>query len=263
VTLLDSPAAVNDGWSHCIAAVTHPAIVEGYVEGREYSVETLTLRGEHVVLAITEKLTSGPPSFIEIGHQLPARLSEEETAEVKRVVEELLRAVGHEWGPAHTELILSTERGPVIIETHTRFGGDQIWEMVELVVGTRLAAATVAGLLGIRGSTCVPPAGGGAAIRYFAHENATVVGVSGVEAAQASPGIVRVAMLVSPGQALGALKGSRNRQGYVLAIGDNVEEAVERAEKAHMKVVFELQCRKHAGNTFCCGRGLDSLGQSA
>jgi biotin carboxylase len=153
----------------------------------------------------------------------------------------LLDAVGHTWGPAHSEFRITRDRGPVIIETQTRFGGDQIWEMVELVTGQRFAAATVSALLGLADSGAVAAKSEAAAIRFFAYENATIEGVRGVDEASALPGVVRVDIRAQPGGVLGPLTGSWSRQGYVLAIGDTVDQAVSRAEAARNTVEFQLR----------------------
>jgi biotin carboxylase len=243
---IESTADVPEAWARCTAVESPPTLAEEYVDGPEFSVETLTLGGVHTVLATTEKLTTGAPAFIETGHQLPARLSDQQAAEIRRMVVDLLDAVGHQWGPGHTEFKL-TSRGPVVIETHTRFGGDQIWEMVELVTGVRFGAAAVSGMLGLDCPGSVPPVAGGAAIRYFAYENGTVVDVQGVEAARGMPGVVRVEMRSATGDVLGSLRGSGCRQGYVLAVGGSVEEAVQRAERAHTRVRFRFAPHPRTG----------------
>lgn len=52
-------------------------IIEGFLEGgKEYSVESLSYHGRHQVIQITEKITSGPPHCVELGHMQPALLSE-------------------------------------------------------------------------------------------------------------------------------------------------------------------------------------------
>lgn len=48
------------------------AIVEGYLSGDEYSMETISFSGQHHCLAITKKYTTGTPHFIETGHLQPA-----------------------------------------------------------------------------------------------------------------------------------------------------------------------------------------------
>lgn len=253
VALLDSPDTAASAWQWCMAGGPPPAIAEEFVTGQELSVETITLAGRHLVLGITEKITTGAPSFIEIGHQMPARLDPATCSGIGKLVVRLLDAVGHQWGPAHTEVMLTDDRGPVVIETQTRFGGDQIWEMVELTAGVRLAGTTAAALAGLVGPPALDRSGDGpvvsaavaadaaAAIRFFAYEAATVVSVSGVDEARAMPGVVRVEVRAEAGQRLGRLQSSWSRQGYVLATGATTDEAVARAESAKESVVFELE----------------------
>lgn len=45
-------------------------IVEEYINGPEYSVETISYRGEHRVVAITRKTTNGSPFFVEKHHYI-------------------------------------------------------------------------------------------------------------------------------------------------------------------------------------------------
>ncbi|GAA2818641.1 ATP-grasp domain-containing protein [Kitasatospora sp. CM 4170] len=239
VTLARSPEEAAEAWRRA-AAAGGAVIAEEFVTGRELSVETLTLDGKHELVAVTEKLTSGAPSFVETGHQLPAGLGTGAAQAVEGTVVALLDALGHRWGPAHTEVMLRSDGSPVVIETQTRFGGDQIWEMVELVTGVPLAAATAAGMLGLDGQVRRTPAGAAAAIRFFAHENAEVLAVDGIDAARGLPGVVTVKAAAEPGRRLGPLTGSGSRQGYVLAVGADREEAVTRAETAWRAVDFRL-----------------------
>ncbi|MCI6997410.1 MAG: ATP-grasp domain-containing protein, partial [Eubacterium sp.] len=53
------------------------AIVECYIEGKEYSMESISCQGEHHCLAITKKFTTGDPHYIETGHLQPAPLQED------------------------------------------------------------------------------------------------------------------------------------------------------------------------------------------
>ncbi len=238
VALVRDADELARAWEHASAGGL-PVIAEEYATGREVSVETLTLDGKHEVLTVTEKITCGPPSFVETGHQLPADLAPAVTEAVTATVTGLLDALGHRWGPAHTEIMIREDGTPVVIETQTRFGGDQIWQMVELVTGVRLAAATAAAMLDASGPVRGAPAAGGAAIRFFAHENTVVRALGDPDAARSLPGVVDVRVFARPGQRLGPLTGSGARQGYVLAVGDDRQEALVRAEAAYRAVGFE------------------------
>lgn len=235
VVKLDAGVDVDAAWAWCVAGGSGAGIAEEFVEGQEYSIESLTLDGRHEVLAVTAKLTSGAPSFIEVGHHLPAPIDEATRKLLDETVLGLLDAIGHRWGPAHTEIVVTDTGQPVIIETQTRFGGDQIWEMTQAVTGAALAAETAAGILGLPAPDRRPCAGG-AAIRFFAHESVHVTAIGDVEAARAMPGVVRIEMRATPGARVGRLTSSWSRQGYVLAYGSDVAEAITRATTAKAAV---------------------------
>lgn len=118
------------------AAVAPGILVEHFVAGPQYSVEAVSEGGEHVVLAVTRKF-SDPGSLVELGHVLPAPLSDADRTAVEECAARVLDAVGLEFGPSHTEVILGAD-GPVPIETHARVGGDDIWLMVHAATGVDL-----------------------------------------------------------------------------------------------------------------------------
>ena len=49
-------------------------MVEERVRGFEVSVESMTLGGATTVVSVTDKLTTEPPYFVELGHSEPSRL---------------------------------------------------------------------------------------------------------------------------------------------------------------------------------------------
>jgi len=85
------------GW----AAEAAPPWSSRGVPGRpEFSVETLSAEGKHAVLAVTGKHTSGPPHFVEVGHDLPAELEHREYEAVTAAAIGVLDAIGYRWGAA-------------------------------------------------------------------------------------------------------------------------------------------------------------------
>lgn len=216
------------GWTKLVAG--GPVLAEEYLSGPEYSVESFSRDGKHEILMITEKQTTGFPGFVELGHQLPAGLSHEQWDDAARLVTAFLDLIEQKTGPVHSEIRITPD-GPRIIESQTRTGGDQIWEMCELVTGADMTAETFTSLLGLPSPPRVSRAAA-AAIRFFAHENVRVLNVHGVPAAERAPGVVRVLCTLEPGQCLGGLASSDSRQGYVLCVGDTAADAAARAEAA-------------------------------
>lgn len=117
-------------------------IVEQFLEGgMECSVESITFKGHHTIVQITQKDSSGAPHCVELGHHQPAPLSKELWDKVVRGVSSGLTAIGVENGPCHTEVKIIDGK-VYLIEFNARPGGDHIWwPMVELSTGFDIIAA--------------------------------------------------------------------------------------------------------------------------
>ena len=112
------------------------AIVEEYIQGAEYSVETISFQGKHTLLAITKKYTTGAPHYIETGHLQPAPLSAPLKEKVRETVFAALDALGVENGAGHSELRIDNREEIRIIEIGSRMGGDCIGsDLVPLSTG--------------------------------------------------------------------------------------------------------------------------------
>lgn len=101
-------------------------IIEEYIEGREFSIESLSWCGQHYILAITEKETTGAPYFVELAHHQPASLTEEESNSVEQFTSQNLTALEIINGASHTEIKITAEGEIYLIETGARMGGDFI-----------------------------------------------------------------------------------------------------------------------------------------
>jgi len=105
---------------------TNSVLIEEFVDGREFSIESLSENGHHKVLQITEKFTTGSPKFIETAHLAPARLTTTEYSKIELITMQALTALGVQFGPSHSEVKLKNNNDVVIIEIGSRMGGDFI-----------------------------------------------------------------------------------------------------------------------------------------
>ncbi len=112
------------------------AIVEEYIEGEEYSCEAISCRGNHSILTVTKKYTTGAPHFIETGHIEPAGLTEEMLKKVHLTILKALDALKIKNGASHSEFKIDRDANVKIIEIGARMGGDCIGSnLVELSTG--------------------------------------------------------------------------------------------------------------------------------
>ena len=101
-------------------------LIEEYIEGgQEYSIECLAFRGKVQVIQVTEKETSGPPHFAEIGHHQPAMISYTCRCNIARCAQEILATLGISCGMAHLEIKIKND-DIYFIEVGARAGGDHI-----------------------------------------------------------------------------------------------------------------------------------------
>ena len=125
------------------------AIVEEYLLGDEYSVEYISCRGKHYLLAVTEKTTSGPPWFIEMSHIQPAPISDERKARIKAVSDHALDTLQLMDGAGHIELKVDENEIVKIVEIGGRMGGGFIGsDLVELSTGYDFVEAVIRVALG-------------------------------------------------------------------------------------------------------------------
>lgn len=123
---------------------TQTVIVEEYIDGREFSVEYLSFNGTHYNIQITDKVTSGPPHFVEMQHHQPADITEDLSSSIKTMVEDALNALKIMNSPSHTEIKLNSRGELYIIEVGPRLGGDYITsDLVRLSTGYDMVHGTI------------------------------------------------------------------------------------------------------------------------
>ncbi|WP_206861313.1 ATP-grasp domain-containing protein [Lysobacter changpingensis] len=226
----------------------YPAMLERFHEGPEFSVEGFSEGGVHRILAITRKYVH-QSSRVEIGHVIPARLSVEDEEQVKNYVIDVIEALGITDGPTHTEIIL-TKDGPRFIETHTRGGGDYIWELVRLSTGVNLTSITARQSVGepVLDSVIASDSQAKSAAIWFLFPDEGVEGrlydVTNVRAAEVLDGVYDVSILKDRGEKVGPVQNSFDRIAKVIALSDDPDTAIEiaKAGSALLRLQLMSEC---------------------
>ena len=115
---------------------THHAIVEEYVSGSEVSVESISWKGKHYILAITDKVTTEEPYFVELEHHQPSLLSADIQQKIKTETLKALTSLNISYGASHSEFKITKDGEVFAIEVGARMGGDFIGSnLVKLSTG--------------------------------------------------------------------------------------------------------------------------------
>ena len=150
------------------------AIIEEYIEGKEYSVECISYKGKHTLLAVTEKFTTGSPNFIETGHFEPAPVSEDTYENIRKVIYDALDALEIENGASHSEIMIQPDGTIKIVEIGGRMGGDCIGSsLVQLTTGIDFVKAVIDVAMGQEPELSPEKANNAAGIKFiFGQEDA-------------------------------------------------------------------------------------------
>lgn len=204
-------------------------LVEEFMKGPEVSVETLTVDGQTHVIAITDKLTTGAPNFVEMGHSQPSRHPEEIKDQIKEIAIAAVKAIGIDNGPSHTEIII-TKDCPKIVEIGARLGGDCITShLVPLSNGIDMIKATINTALG-ETTNIEYKYEKGSAIKFFNLPNGVIYKIDGMDKARQIDGVAEVIFIKNIGDSVEKIKSSIDRVGYIIAQGADAMEAIKICE---------------------------------
>ena len=194
----------------------HAALVEELLTGQEVSVESISHRGRHRVLAITDKVTTGAPHFVELAHHQPSRQPESCRQQLAELTCRALDALEVREGAGHSEFRIGPDGRIAITEIAARMGGDFIGsDLVRLSTGYDFVGGVIDLALGTFTEPELRPTSRCAGVWFYTDrtpEALTIIRNGG-------EGVVR-AELLNP-QLISPLTRSADRSGYFLYCGDH------------------------------------------
>ena len=209
-------------------------LVEEFIEGPEYSIESLHHDGKSEVIQFTEKKTTEFPYNVELGHIQPANISEENKQKIREIVEKIGKALNYENCPSHTELKIN-ERGIFVIETSPRLGGDYITStLTPLSTGVNLEDELLKISLG-ESINPQPKAVQYSGVRFFAFEEGSVIKhTPNEDFVKGWPHVIDFSFNLKEGDKVNRITSSLNRYGHLILTAGNresIEDAFGKYEK--------------------------------
>jgi len=218
-------------------------IAEPFLDGPEVSIEGVSFAGRHHFLGITAKETTGHPGFVELGHCFPAETDAAGCQALYAVAGAALTRLRVSLGASHTEIKIDTRRGPILVETHTRPGGDCIPELVTLACGLSQYELAIQSLFAdtppdaLRERTAPTAA---AAVHFLTPPPGIITGMM-VDDVAALTDAVRWRINANLVERTAPLRSSADRAGYVISRGRDASEAVANARAAATAIRFRVR----------------------
>ncbi|QKV96351.1 ATP-grasp domain-containing protein [Streptomyces sp. NA02950] len=239
VTKADRPerlkAVVDEVWQICRAKLgrVEGLVVEEFLDGPEFAVESLAHRGEVTVCTIGYKGEPEGPYFEESVYRAPALLPAAVEDAVRREVTAAHTALGISDGPTHTELRLRGGERPYLLELGARIGGSGVSQyIVQHVTGRDFAADALriaAGLSPLSFGDGRTPAATGAAANYIVPcgGSGRIESVHGLAELHDDPRVDHVVQMLFPGDVVRPYPDFTGYPAFVLSRHTTTAEAEE------------------------------------
>ena len=207
-------------------------LVEEFIEGREFSIESLHYDGKSEVIQFTEKKTTEFPYNVELGHKQPANLTDDQRNQISDIISKIASCMHFENCPSHTELKIN-ERGIFVIETSPRLGGDYITStLTPLSTGINLEDQLLHIALGEPVDTTTGRVDKASAVCFFSLSEGKVKAIdSRINEVSKWPNVHSFHLKLKAGDTVNKITSSLNRYGQFIVTSDSREEVDSLVEK--------------------------------
>lgn len=216
-------------------------ILEEYMVGPEVSVEMVVINYQPNVLQITEKITSGAPHFVELGHIQPAVLPDETKIQIANVAESAVRSIGIKNSIVHAELII-TKSGPKMVELGARMGGDGIQQqLIKLSAGINLLDFAIDLAMGLPLKVPVSTINKYSMIRFIPSISGKIDDIAINEVISEISGLKEYKIFCNCGDVYEERNDNSGRFGYVISQADSYNGVISSCNKAVEKIQINIK----------------------
>ncbi|AZF21178.1 ATP-grasp domain-containing protein [Pseudomonas sp. R3-52-08] len=203
-------------------------LAEQWIDGMELSVDCFGSGGELYCLGVNEEVKRNSPhgnKLVEMQHVFPARIKEVVRLRTIKRCKEILMKLGLNDGPSHTEFKVKGEE-IALIETHSRFGGDYIYELYERTTGVNPIREYLKWAVGntVRFKEEFT---GSASIHFLEAIPGVITDIIGLEYFRSHKNVARIEMPLTVGSTVKTIEESPDRIGYVVVTGSSNSESAE------------------------------------
>ena len=209
-------------------------LVEEFIDGKEYSIESLHYTGKTHIIQYTEKITTPLPYNVELGHIQPADLSAPQKAEINSIISGIAASLGFMNCASHTELKINS-KGIFVIETSPRLGGDFITShLVPLSTDVNMEEQLIN--IAVGKTIDYKPVNKASLISYFNFtvRQKIINTITIDEIRERFPSVVEYKFDLNAGDSIGLITNSLNRYGYFVLAGSNKQILFKQQEEITM-----------------------------
>jgi biotin carboxylase/N-acetylglutamate synthase-like GNAT family acetyltransferase len=241
VSRVDGKDSLKDA---CIKAIaesdTHAALIEQYIQGAEYGVESFVDDEIHI-LAVMQKDMTLPPFYAELGHASESGLPLSIEEKVKACVMRAIRALGINFGCVNMDLIVTPSGSVHIIDVGARMGGNVIGShLIPMGKGIDYLGNILKASTGETVSWKPTMPHKPTATRLIVLTPGVIASIPDIIAIEKDYD-VKIVHHLEVGAFINEYHANRDGFGYIIAQGDSIDEAKEKAKTALRALDKQIQ----------------------
>ncbi len=219
---------------------TGELIIEEFLEGHELSIDALVWNHQYYITGIADRIITGEPYFLEIGHNMPSSQPKEILQEASKVMIDAMKAIGITLGAAKGDIKV-TNKGIYVGEIAARLsGGFMSSHTYPIASNVNLYKRAIQIALGVEPDPIIED------FQYYCIERGILstqgklINIEGVEEAKKVPGICDIIITKQIGSILNKPTSNIDKIGHIIAKGKTLEEAIQSAEKARSLIQIQI-----------------------
>jgi biotin carboxylase len=224
-------ASMNDA---LLASKDEFALIEEFIQGVELTVESISFNQKHFIIGVSEKTKVKGIPWVAQTLTYPSQIAHRRYEEILKIINGALNSLGHENGPAHTELLIQEDTEKIyLVETGLRPGGGHIpAPILTTISGLNVPSLYVESLSGnpelldIEALSAFYPFDRGLFVQYrfFSPTPGQITSISGFNQVRELNFVLDADVLVKVGDKIEDWKSSMQRSGFVVFTGETMDE---------------------------------------
>ena len=213
-------------------------ILEEFMEGPEFSVDALSWQGNFKVTGVADRIITGSPYFIEMGHNIPSSFPKETLQKIEEVMIDGMKALGITLGAGKGDIKL-TEKGIMVGEIAARLSGGFMSSHTYLFsTGINLNKAILEIALGQEPSEIQPVLERVSIERSLLAPSGKLEKIKGLERAKKIPNVNDIFVFHKVGDLIQKPKDNIQKTAHVIITADNLKQAEKVFEKVKQTIQF-------------------------
>lgn len=210
-------------------SLSKKVLLESFVTGQEYGVESFVYDGEIHILAIMKKYMTKPPYYAELGHSFPSGLPLDIEEEIRSLVTKTIKALGITFGSVNMDLLLTDDGIPYVVDIGARMGGNLIGShIVPIGTGIDYIGNMVKAHVGDK-ADFMPTKRQIVSTALLALTPGKIKELPDFDTLRKREGILDIVFNKNIGDTIRQYKNNLDGCGYIVATGDTEEDAHNRA----------------------------------